>query len=59
MITAEMKGLSVAAIEIDPLYVDVSIMRWQEFTGQQAVLEGGTTFEEVRDGEARTETTTH
>jgi DNA modification methylase len=26
-------------IEIDPLYVDVIVRRWQEFTGREAVLE--------------------
>jgi DNA modification methylase len=26
-------------IEIDPLYVDAIVRRWQEFTGREAVLE--------------------
>lgn len=39
IIAAEMMGLSVAAIEIDPRYVDVAVTRWQNFTGEQAKLE--------------------
>jgi DNA modification methylase len=35
-------------IEIDPLYVDVIVRRWQEFTGREAVLEAdGRTFAAV------------
>jgi DNA modification methylase len=35
-------------MEIDPKYVDVTIQRWQQLTGQIAVLEGdGRTFEEI------------
>jgi len=31
--------------------VDVAVKRWQDFTGQRAVLEGdGRTFEEVASG---------
>ena len=48
LIAAEKKGLAVAAIEIDPRYVDVAVKRWQEFTGQDATLEGdGRTFNEI------------
>lgn len=41
-------------MELDPKYCDVIIKRWQEFTGQQAVLDAtGQTFDEVsRDREA-------
>ena len=39
LIAAESKKASVAALEIDPIYVDVAITRWQNFTGKQAVLE--------------------
>jgi hypothetical protein len=28
------------AIEIDPIYVDVAILRWQAFTGQSVTLDG-------------------
>lgn len=48
LIAAERKGLSVAAIELDTKYVDVAIKRWQDFTGQKAILEAtGQTFAEV------------
>jgi DNA modification methylase len=37
-----------ALIEIEPQYVDVTVQRWQNFTGLQATLEGdGRTFAEV------------
>jgi hypothetical protein len=48
IIACEMTGRSCHAIELSPAYVDVAILRWQEFTGQIAVLEGdGRTFTEV------------
>lgn len=48
IIAAEMIGRNCHAIEIDPLYVDVAVKRWQEFTGQKATLEGdGRTFDEI------------
>jgi DNA modification methylase len=48
IIAAEMIGRACHAIEINPAYVDVSIMRWQAFTGGEAVLEGdGRKFNEI------------
>jgi hypothetical protein len=41
-------GRSCLAIEINPAYVDVCIQRWQDFTKQQATLDGKT-FAEVRN----------
>jgi len=35
-----MTGRSCLAIDIDPAYVDVAVLRWQAFTGQDAQLEG-------------------
>lgn len=36
-------------IDIDPKYVDVAVLRWQQFTGREAILEGdGRTFEQVK-----------
>jgi hypothetical protein len=33
---------------LNPAYVDVAVERWQQFTGQQAVLDGdGTSFAEL------------
>ncbi|WP_245257040.1 site-specific DNA-methyltransferase [Nitrobacter sp. Nb-311A] len=40
IIAAEMTGRSCSAIELDPAYVDVAVLRWQAFTGQAATLEG-------------------
>jgi DNA modification methylase len=39
IIAAEMTGRSCHAIEITPAYVDVAIQRWQNFTGQAAMLQ--------------------
>jgi len=48
IIAAEMTGRSCVAIEIDPAYVDVAILRWQAFTGATATLEsGGRSFADV------------
>lgn len=37
LLAAEKTGRKARLIELDPLYVDVAIRRWQELTGQQAV----------------------
>ena len=34
-----MAGRSCCAIELDPLYVDVTVRRWEEFTGEKAILD--------------------
>jgi DNA modification methylase len=48
LIGAESTGRICYGMEIDPRYVDVAVLRWQKFTGQQAVLDGGgRTFEEM------------
>ncbi len=48
LIAAQTSGRVCFAIELDPLYVDVAIKRWQAFTGEQAtLLAGGRTFEAV------------
>ena len=50
IIAGEMTGRSIHAIELSPAYVDVAVKRWQDFTGQQAVLEeDGRTFAEVAE----------
>lgn len=49
LIAAQSKGLAVAAIELDPRYVDVAIKRWQDFTGEQATLEAtGQTYDQLK-----------
>lgn len=45
LIACEKSGRQARLIELDPKYVDVIIRRWQEFTGEDAVLgESGETF---------------
>jgi DNA modification methylase len=41
IIAAEMCGRACHAIELNPIYVDVALRRWQAFTGENAKLEGG------------------
>jgi hypothetical protein len=41
-------------LRIAPAYVDVAVKRWQDFTGQQAVLDGdGRSFDTVAAQRAR------
>jgi DNA modification methylase len=40
LIAAEMTGRVCYALDIDPRYVDVAVLRWQRLTGQAAVLAG-------------------
>lgn len=48
IIAAHIAGRRCFAMELNPLYVDVAVRRWQEFTGGVAILEGdGHTFQEV------------
>lgn len=50
IIAGEMTGRSIYAMELNPPYVDVAIKRWQDFTGQAAVLESfGQPFAEVAE----------
>jgi DNA modification methylase len=46
LIAAETVGRVCLGIEIDPLFVDIAVRRWQAFTGQAAKLStDGTTFD--------------
>jgi DNA modification methylase len=50
IIAAEKAGRRCVAMEIEPRYCEVIVTRWQNFTGNQAVLEGdGRTFEAITD----------
>jgi DNA modification methylase len=50
LIAAERTGRRARGIELDPVYVDVAVRRWQAFTGKHATLAGtGQTFEEVEE----------
>ena len=49
LIAAETTGRVCHAVELDPAYVDVALLRWQAFTGKEAVLEGdGRSFAALR-----------
>lgn len=49
IIAGEMEGRCVFAMELDELYCDVIVRRWQEFTGGEAVLEAtGEKFSDVK-----------
>jgi len=48
LIAAELLGRRCRAIELNPAYVDVAVLRWQGLTGKSAVLEeSGAKFSEV------------
>jgi DNA modification methylase len=47
LLAAERVGRICYAIEIDPLYVDVAIRRWQRYTGQRAIHQTGKSFDEL------------
>lgn len=47
-IAAESTSRLCVGIELDPIYVDVVIRRWEAFTGRKSMLDGeGASFEEV------------
>jgi DNA modification methylase len=49
IIAAEMTGRICLAVELSPAYVDVAVQRWQQFTGEEATLDGdGRSFAEIR-----------
>jgi len=49
LIAAEQTGRVCYGLDIDPKYVDVIVIRWQQQSGQKATLEGdGRTFEEIQ-----------
>jgi DNA modification methylase len=48
LMACEIEGRSFYGCEIEPRYVDVALLRWQRYSGQEAVLEGdGRSFSEV------------
>jgi DNA modification methylase len=49
IIAGEMSGRSIHAIELNPAYVDMAVVRWQDFTGSRATLEAtGGAFDDIR-----------
>jgi len=56
LIAAERTGRRARGIELDPVYVDVAVRRWQEFTGKRATLVGtAQTFEEIEERRPRSD----
>jgi DNA modification methylase len=54
LIAAEQTGRVAYLIEIDPIYVDVTVRRYQEFTGKDAVhAETGLTFQQLENDRGR------
>jgi DNA modification methylase len=50
LIAAEMSGRVCFGIELNPAYVDVAVERWQNFTGEDAVLSGSDeTFNKIKN----------
>lgn len=48
LIAAEKAGRACYAMELNPLYVDMAVRRWQEYVGLVAALEGdGRTFDAI------------
>ncbi len=55
LIAAQKTGRRAYAMELDPKYVDVSIRRWRDYAGEDAVhAESGLTFTEVQKVRANT-----
>jgi DNA modification methylase len=56
LLAAEKIGRRACGLECDPLYVDVAIRRWQDYSGCDAVLEDDQhTFVEVEDERLRSD----
>jgi DNA modification methylase len=50
IIACEKTGRLARLIELDPTYVDTAVIRWQQYTGVEAVLDGdGRSFREVAE----------
>ena len=54
LIAAEQSERLCYGVDIDPRYVDVAVQRWEQFSGDQAKLDGnGQTFQQVREARGR------
>ena len=53
VLAAERTGRIAHAIELDPIYVDTSILRWQKLTGKKARDARGATFEQRQEEVSR------
>jgi DNA modification methylase len=47
LIACERRNRKARLMEIDPKYADCIVLRFQEYTGKHAVLDGGNAFDEV------------
>ena len=47
LMAAERVGRVCRGIEMDPLYVDLTIRRWQRLTGEAAIRQDGVTFNDL------------
>ncbi len=53
ILAAERVGRRAYGLELDPLYVDAAVRRWQGFTKRDAILKGSSqTFDDVADARA-------
>jgi hypothetical protein len=60
LMAAERVGRVCCGIEIDPLYVDVAIRRWQKYTGEKAIHAAcGKYFNEIESEQCREEAVAH
>jgi DNA modification methylase len=50
LIACEKTGRWARLLELDSKYCDVIVQRWQDWTGQVATPDGGSTFEEIAAG---------
>ena len=53
IIAAEKEGRVCFAMDIDPAYIDIAILRWQKLTDAKARLDGGGTFGSVSKSRAK------
>jgi len=54
LIACEKTNRKCYGMELDPMYVDVIINRWQNYTGKKAVLESNNkTYEELKNGKEK------
>ena len=50
IIVCEKHGRRARAVELDPIYCDVAINRWQDYTGRDAIHEGsGKSYNELKN----------
>ena len=49
LLAAERARSRCHGVELDPLYVDTAIMRWERLTQQQARLTSGQSFADVKN----------